>query len=128
MEKWFPIRTARLLLREFRESDESDLHEYGSDSGVSRYVVWGPNTPKDTRDVLSSRIERQRIWPRKEVELAIELSKAEKIIGSISLVIQCDDDRIASLGYVINRQYWRRGYATEAADALLSRAFEELGL
>lgn len=29
MDKWFPIRTARLLLREFRETDESDQHLTG---------------------------------------------------------------------------------------------------
>lgn len=128
MEKWFPIRTARLVLREFRESDESDLHEYGGNLEVSKYVVWGPNTPEDTRHVLNHRIEKQRIWPRNEVDLAIELCNEEKVIGSVSLVIQCDDDRIASFGYAVNRRYWGQGYATEAADAFLSRAFQELGL
>src|SRR5579863_3407271 len=128
MEKWFPIRTARLVLREFRESDESDVHEYGSDLEVSRYVAWGPNTPKETHDVLNDRIAKQRIWPRNQIDLAIELSKEKKIIGSISLAIQREDDRIASFGYVVNRRYWGRGYATEAADAFLSRAFQELGL
>lgn len=128
MDKWFPIRTARLVLREFRGTDEADVHEYGSDLEVSRYVVWGPNTPNDTRDVLNNRIEKQRIWPRCEVDLAIQLFEEEKVIGSISLVIQSDDDRIASFGYVVNRRYWGQGYATEAADAFLSCAFRELRL
>lgn len=128
MDKWFPIRTARLLLREFRETDESDVHEYGGDVAVSGYVIWGPNTPEETRDVLNDRIEKQRIWPRNEVDLAIELSKEKKLIGSISLSIQRGDDRIASFGYAVNRRYWGQGYATEAADALLSRAFQKLRL
>lgn len=128
MEKWFPIRTARLLLREFRATDEPDVHEYGSDLTVSKYVVWGPNTAKQTRDVIASRIQKQGIWPRKEVDLAIELPNEKKVIGSISLVIQSDDDREASFGYVVNRLHWGRGYATEAGDALLSRAFQELRL
>lgn len=128
MDKWFPIRTARLVLREFRETDESDVHEYGSDVEVSRYVVWGPNTPEDTHDVLNDRIGKQRIWPRHEVDLAIELSAEKKVIGSISLAIQRDDHRIASFGYALNRRYWGQGYATEAADALLSRAFQKLNL
>lgn len=128
MEKWFPIRTARLLLREFRETDESDVHEYGSDLEVSKFVTWGPNTPKETRDVLSGRIRKQRIWPRNEVDLAIELSKEKKVIGSISLAIQRDDNRIAAFGYVVNRRYWGHGYATEAAGALVSCAFQALRL
>ena len=50
MDKWFPLRTPRLLLREFVATDEADVHEYGSDPEVCRYDVWGPNTPQQTRD------------------------------------------------------------------------------
>lgn len=78
--------------------------------------------------MLNDRIEKQRIWPRKKVDLAIELSTDGKMIGSISLVIQRDDDRIASFGYAINRRYWGQGYATETAEALLGRAFQTLRL
>ena len=45
MDKWFPIHTMRLVLREFTTADESDVHEYASDVVVARYMDWGPNTP-----------------------------------------------------------------------------------
>jgi ribosomal-protein-alanine N-acetyltransferase len=128
MNKWFPIRTARLVLREFKATDESDVHEYGSDLAASRFVLWSPNTPKDTHDVLSDRLDKQRTWPRKEVDLALQLSSEEKIIGSISLNIESSADPIASLGYVVNPRYWGQGYATEATDALLSCASRVLRL
>ncbi|MEO7202123.1 MAG: hypothetical protein ABIZ82_05970 [Candidatus Tumulicola sp.] len=56
MERWFPIATERLLLREFTAADESDIHEYGGDTIVARYVDWGPNTPEKTHEVLASRL------------------------------------------------------------------------
>jgi RimJ/RimL family protein N-acetyltransferase len=38
MEKWFPIQTPRLLLREFTAVDEDDVHEYASDAAVVQYT------------------------------------------------------------------------------------------
>jgi RimJ/RimL family protein N-acetyltransferase len=49
------------------------------------------------------------------------------LVGSIGLTIESDDAR-AELGYWLGKPYWGRGYATEAAEALLRYAFEELGL
>ncbi|MGA2510195.1 MAG: hypothetical protein ABSG27_08175 [Candidatus Acidiferrales bacterium] len=44
MDRWFPIETNRLLLREFRDADEQAMHEYASDPEVVRLMIWGPNT------------------------------------------------------------------------------------
>jgi ribosomal-protein-alanine N-acetyltransferase len=128
MERWFPIETERLLLREFTVADESDIHEYGGDPVVAQYVDWGPNTPDKTREVLESRLRNQLIWPRDEVDLAVELRDKQKVIGSIALWMVDRENGIAGCGYAFNRAYWNDGYATEASCAILRVAFGTLNL
>ena len=42
MNRWFPFETERLLLREIRAEDETDVHEYASDPEVARLMIWVP--------------------------------------------------------------------------------------
>lgn len=126
MDRWFPIRTQRLLLRELRPSDEPDIHAYGSDPVVSRFTHWGPNTPEQTSAVLAARLTAQQTWPRPNVTLALELPEAQKVIGGIEL--RDRGERSADFGYVLNRHYWNQGYCTEAARAVLDAAFRKLAM
>ena len=48
-------------------------------------------------------------------------------MGVIGLHVK-SRDRVAELGYWIGVPYWGRGYATEAARAVMSHGFEDLGL
>ena len=50
-----------------------------------------------------------------------------ELVGVIGLRVSRDDDR-AEIGYWIGVPYWGRGYATEAAAAVVRYGFEELGL
>lgn len=125
---WFPIRTERLLLREFRESDLDSLHAYASDPEVARYMDWGPNDEATTRDFLDRALKAQTTWPREDVNLAVEHLADGRVIGSIRLGLKDPANRTADLGYSYNRAYWRQGYGTEAARAVLAVGFETLGL
>lgn len=127
-DKWFPLETQRLLLREFDASDEASIHEYASDPEVVRYAPWGPNTPEETRRVLNERLEEQQRWPRADVTLAIVLKTEHNVIGSLRLGILDDTNRTGDFGYVLNPRYWNRGYTTEACAALVRCAFERLNL
>jgi RimJ/RimL family protein N-acetyltransferase len=128
LDRWFPITTARLRLREFRSTDEADIHAYASDPEVVRYASWGPNTPGDTRAVLDAWMLEQRHWPRSSVTLAIELSAEGRLVGAIRLEERDAVHRAADFGYTITRAYWNRGIATEASRAVLDTAFRALGL
>jgi [ribosomal protein S5]-alanine N-acetyltransferase len=128
MNRWFPIETERLLLREFRASDESDVHAYGSDPDVVRLMIWGPNTPEQTLAFLQTVLKAQEQWPRAFVELAIELKGEGRLIGSIGLRVKDERNRAADIGYVLARSYWGGGYMTEAARAILDVAFRRLDL
>jgi RimJ/RimL family protein N-acetyltransferase/DNA-binding transcriptional MerR regulator len=67
-------------------------------------------------------------WEQGEgVEFAVERLDDAVLLGAIGLRIAPEHAR-AELGYWIGVPYWGRGYATEAARAMLNLAFDELGL
>jgi RimJ/RimL family protein N-acetyltransferase len=126
-EPWFPLRTARLRLRAFRQDDVDAVHAYASQPEVARYMDWGPNTPEETQAFLGRMFEAQANWPRDDVNLAIEHAKDGRVIGSIRLGRK-PAEQAADIGYCLNRDYWSRGLTTEAARAMLGVAFRTLGL
>jgi RimJ/RimL family protein N-acetyltransferase len=68
------------------------------------------------------------MWPRDDVTLVADLRENRKVIGSARMWIVDEPNRIAEIGYTFNRRYWNNGYATEAASALLQRAFTVLNV
>jgi RimJ/RimL family protein N-acetyltransferase len=65
---------------------------------------------------------------RLQYKLAILAKPEIDFIGSCWLDITNTTHQRASIGYFIDNQYWGRGYATEAAKALLKYGFETLKL
>ena len=122
MELW----TERLMLREFRLDDEVAVHRYGSDEEVTRYLTWGPNSPTDTTAYLKRVARETAREPRTSFTLAVATLEGE-LIGVANLTTG-DTQSTSELGYVLSRESWGRGYATEVARRLIVFGFNELGL
>ncbi len=59
---------------------------------------------------------------------AVILKETDEMIGQCGLTMQPWKDReVLEIGYLFERTYWHRGYATEAAKACKRYAFEVLG-
>lgn len=123
-----PIATSRLVLREFRATDEAAVHAYGADSEVTRYMPWGPNTPEETRDAVERAVADQAARPRVEYGLAITLAGEDVAVGSIALHLRDETRETAEIGYCLRRDLWGRGLISEAAKALMAAGFGELRL
>lgn len=104
------------------------MHEYAADPVVSQYMDWGPNSPEITEQHVRRRLLEQQAWPRDEVTLGIELRDQEKLVGAFRFDILDRQNGLADFGFVINRRYWNRGYATEATRAVLACVFQALKL
>lgn len=122
------IRTERLILRDFDEKDWQAVHRYASDPEVVRYMDWGPNTKMETKVFISRAIAYQKEKPRRNYALAIILKAEDRLVGGCGLHVVNLDNREGWLGYCLNRYFWRQGYATETAKALLRFGFQQLGL
>jgi [ribosomal protein S5]-alanine N-acetyltransferase len=122
------LETERLILRDFREEDWRDVHEYGSDPEVVKYMPFGPNTEEESKAYIQSTYANQKEQPRVHYNFALVNKQDNKVIGGCGLGIRNADDKEANLGYILNRQFWNKGYTTEAARKVIAFGFEQLGL
>jgi ribosomal-protein-alanine N-acetyltransferase len=113
------IPTQRIILRKFTLEDAEDVYEYASDSQTVKYLTWeGISSLEAARNVITNFYSNEGVY-------AIELKDSNKCIGCIDLRIIPEHEK-ASFGYVLNRNFWKHGYMTEALLALLKLCFEEL--
>jgi RimJ/RimL family protein N-acetyltransferase len=125
----YPIRTERLLLRPLGPLDADDLLAYRSRPEVCLYVPFQPMS----RESILARFDGE--WAHTTIEaegdrisLGIELTETSTVVGDIILMFRSAANLGGEIGWVLNPDYSGRGYATEAARALLQRAFDDLGL
>jgi ribosomal-protein-alanine N-acetyltransferase len=122
----FPIETERLLLREFSREDETAVDAFASDVHVTRHTSWGPNDLETTRLVLRQWIDEQARWPRPSIPLAIEWRSKRELIGSTGFA--SIENGTGVFGFVLRKDCWGQGFATEASRALLRFGFVQLEL
>lgn len=118
------LETPDLVLREFAPDDLAAVQRYASDPAVCRFMVWGPNTERETREFLEVVTRLAATVPRREFELAV--THRGELVGAAGIRLQGPRD--ADVGYVLRRDVWGRGFATQAASALIRFGFDALGL
>jgi len=119
-----PVRTSRLILREFTEGDFKAILAYSADPRVTRYLFFAPRDELSTADYLEGLLASQRELPRTRFELAVEEAGSGRVIGACDLSLIERD--VVDLGYMLGSVDWGKGYATEVALALIDAAFLEL--
>ncbi|OAX45442.1 GNAT family N-acetyltransferase [Paenibacillus sp. AD87] len=119
------LETERLIIREILQTDWESIHSYTSMTEVTEHTAWGPNTEENTRDYVEFVLNSQQTQPREGFELAICLKKEGILIGGVGLHIEKTN---AEIGYVLNPVYQGKGYAAEAARAMLGFGFNTLGV
>jgi len=122
------LNTERLILRPYKVEDYDRVHAYGSVAEVSQYDVWGPNTEDDTRNFINDKIEKASKSPRYEFEFAVCIKESGLLIGGCGIRRESQTSRVANLGYIINPELQKKGYATEATRKLIDFGFKELDL
>ena len=120
------LATERLTLREYQEADFAAVHSYASDMDVVRYMEFGPNNEEDTRHFLQMRVLQQNERPRRNYDFAVTLKNTGDLIGACGINITQPEHIEASLGYILNKQYWNQGFITEACMKVLQLAFRDL--
>ena len=122
------IESERLLLREFSLSDWPAVNAYTSDPEVVKYMAFGPTTEAETREHLSQCLATAAEQPRRIYELAVILRAENQLIGTVTIALHPHERRHASFSYLLHRQYWGHGYATEAMCTLVNFGFNVLQL
>jgi [ribosomal protein S5]-alanine N-acetyltransferase len=118
------LQTERLLLRQFTIDDADLIYQLNSDPEVVRYVHEPPTSPENAPDVV-----RDIILPQYELGLgrwAVHLRSSGEFIGWCGLKKLPEGE--VDLGFRYKKDHWRKGYATEAAVAVVRYGFEDLRL
>lgn len=124
------LQTKRLILRPLKDSDAKNIVENINNLNVTKWllVVPYPYTLKDSKKWIK---ENKKKWKKKKKEsygFGIELREEKSIIGGIGIHNFNKFQGKASIGYWIGEKYHKKGYGTEALDALLKFAFNKLKL
>lgn len=122
------IITDRLVLREFAADDWADVLAYQRDPRYLRFYPWSERTEGDVRDFVRMFVEQQREEPRRRFQLAITLPDSGLLVGTCGIRRKPESDWEADIGFELAPEHWGRGYATEAARAMVDFGFRELGL
>jgi RimJ/RimL family protein N-acetyltransferase len=116
------LRTSRLLLRPWRDEDVAAFDELSADPAVMEYLVPLPGWVARARAHWE-----QHGYGQWVVEIPGEASFIG-IVGLNTITYEAHFTPAVEAAWRFARDYWGRGYATEAARAALDHGFEKLAL
>src|SRR6185437_9782778 len=116
------LATERLVLRPFALRDARDVQTLARAPEVARTTALIPHPYPDGAAEQWISTHEEAFVQQRGLTLAI-LSKADSLIGCISLVGHLKSNGISELGYWIGLPFWGKGYCTEAASAIAAYGF-----
>lgn len=122
---WRPpvLETERLTLRPLDERDAPAVFEYASNPNVTRYTLFDTHRTIDDALAFVGEYARGSYLEGVPAPLGVILKKTGALIGTIGCRWASVPNRCMELGYAIGEAYWKRGYVTEAARALIAHVF-----
>lgn len=118
------LKTQRLILRPWRETDIEDLYEYASVDGVGQMAGWNPHRNiAESRMILASFIKHKKTFA---------LEYQGEVIGSLGIEAYSEENypeldllQGRELGYVLSKAYWGQGLMPEAVRAVIDWLFHD---
>lgn len=124
----FPVLTTpRLTLREMTLADDQDVFAIRSDYEVTKLNIGAAYVDIEQARSLIRGIG-EGYEGKYELRWGITLTGEDRVIGMVGFNYINRVDRRASIGYDLNRDYWRQGIMREALAAVLRFGFIELNL
>jgi RimJ/RimL family protein N-acetyltransferase len=124
------IETERLLLRGWRDEDLEPYARLCADPEVMRFIGNGSTLDREQAGEQVSRFRRH--WEVRGFGLwALEEKRTGAFVGFAGLAHQEDwaeGEHKTEVGWRLGREFWGRGFATEAAKASVAYGFDTLGL
>ena len=121
------LKTDRMILRPWRDSDLTDFFEYASVDGVGQMAGWNPHgNLEESKLILNMFIQGKRTFA---------LEHKGKVIGSLGVeeysqknYPELDQLQGREIGYVLSKSYWGQGLMPEAVKAVIAWLFCEITL
>jgi [ribosomal protein S5]-alanine N-acetyltransferase len=116
------FETQRLRLRKPVLADAGEIfRQYAQDAEVTKYLTWVPyGRVEETREFIQTCLSMWR--EGHSFHWTIGRKEDDQLLGMITARV---DGHKWELGYVLAREYWGRGYMTEAVKSVIKTAFED---
>ena len=118
MNNSFYLETERLIIRSFNKNDIKYAYEYLSDETVMEYIEPIMSYKKAESFIKKAGISNNLIY-------AIVLKNNKKLIGHL-IFHEYENEKVYELGWIINKNYWNKGYAQEASMRIIKYGFDTL--
>ncbi|MBQ9910315.1 MAG: GNAT family N-acetyltransferase [Lachnospiraceae bacterium] len=121
------LKTERLILRPWEETDARELYEYAKDPAVGPAAGWPPHkSVEESLFVIRNVLNAPQCY-------AVCLKEDGKAVGAAELKLHGRSDLTGNtneceLGYWLAKPFWGQGIMTEAAEELIRHGFEDLGM
>ena len=113
------LETDRLRLRMFQMDDWKDLHEYYGDADCTQYTTRKPLKEYETWQKMAALLGH---WELRDYgSYAVEEKELKKVIGIAGLDYPIDWPE-PEIQWALAKQYWGKGYASEAVRAVKQMA------
>jgi RimJ/RimL family protein N-acetyltransferase len=119
----YPIKTERLLLRPLTLDDVDAVHAYQSNEEVCRYVPFEPRSREVVIDRIENVLKSQLSDEGDAASIGVEDRETGALMGDIMLAWRSVEHQGAEIGWAIHPDYQGKGFAVEAASAVLALAF-----
>lgn len=119
------IQTERLILRPFTEADVDNMYDILRGKDVLRYFPPNPNPlTRERAQTMIARILAH--WDENNYGLwAVTLAETGRLLGRCGLQYIAETDEV-EVDFILDRDFWGQGFATEAGNASLKYGFENL--
>ncbi len=113
------LKTADLLVRDFRRDDLDALHAIYSDSEVMEYLGGPDGDRDDTRQEME-----YSCLGRDPIRYAVVESRTGRLIGEVTFIIHSEEDMKdeCEIGWVLAKDRWLKGFAQQLTAALIQEA------
>ena len=120
------IETNRLYLRPFKYSDDEDMLNYWISDPETQAMISEPTY--STRDEVKGLLDKYISSYQNEdyYRWAVVEKSSLACIGQVAIFLINDKNHWGEIEYCIGRQFRRKGYATEAVNALNDFGFESI--
>ena len=118
------LETERLILRPMTVADAAAVFKWAGDPLVARYMVYSTYTAVEEVEKWLKTVELQT----DTYEFGFVRKQDSLLIGSGSIGPDAAREGFWGFGYNLRRDCWGKGYATEAAKAMIGFARDTFGI
>ena len=123
------FETQRLYFRQVSTDDVNNIHELHSLPETDKFNTLGiPETIQVTEKVINEWLIGQNAKPQTSYIFCLDLVDTKQFIGLIALNIGKPYYKTAEVWFKIHKDFWSKGYASEALTKLIDVGFNDLAL